>query len=116
MTEPVHLATHPTADGHLIGILTLDSPASLNALSLPMIRQALLVMFGLSQMLRLALVLVTGQFTPASLIYAVLAVPLLFLVTRGNRHYPLNISPAAVSRVAAALLLMAGVSLIVTAW
>ena len=85
-------------------------------LSLPMIRQALLVMFGLSQMLRLALVLVTGQFTPASLIYAVLAVPLLFLVTRGNRHYPLNISPAAVSRVAAALLLMAGVSLIVTAW
>ena len=39
MTEPVHLATHPTADGHLIGILTLDSPASLNALSLPMIQR-----------------------------------------------------------------------------
>ena len=39
MTEPVRLATHPTADGHLIGILTLDSPASLNALSLPMIQR-----------------------------------------------------------------------------
>ncbi|MGE6139530.1 enoyl-CoA hydratase/isomerase family protein [Aeromonas rivipollensis] len=39
MTEPVRLATHPTADGHLIGILTLDSPTSLNALSLPMIQR-----------------------------------------------------------------------------
>ncbi|WP_454009214.1 enoyl-CoA hydratase/isomerase family protein [Aeromonas sp. Marseille-Q7275] len=39
MTEPVRLATHPTADGHLIGLLTLDSPASLNALSLEMIQR-----------------------------------------------------------------------------
>jgi len=39
MTDPVRVATHPTADGHLIGVLTLDSPASLNALSLPMIQR-----------------------------------------------------------------------------
>ncbi|KFN19852.1 enoyl-CoA hydratase/isomerase family protein [Aeromonas bestiarum] len=38
MSEPVRVATHPTADGHHIGVLTLDSPASLNALSLPMIQ------------------------------------------------------------------------------
>ncbi|MBV7468346.1 enoyl-CoA hydratase/isomerase family protein [Aeromonas sp. sif0611] len=38
MTDPVRVATHPTADGHLIGVLTLDSPASLNALSLEMIQ------------------------------------------------------------------------------
>ncbi|AYV37163.1 enoyl-CoA hydratase/isomerase family protein [Aeromonas veronii] len=38
MSEPVSIATHPTADGHQIGVLTLDSPASLNALSLPMIQ------------------------------------------------------------------------------
>ncbi len=37
MSEAVSVALHPTADGHLIGVLTLDSPASLNALSLPMI-------------------------------------------------------------------------------
>lgn len=84
-------------------------------LSLPVIRQALLVMFGLSQLVRLGMVLVTGQFTPNSIAYAVLAVPLLFLVTRSNRRYPLKLSPVAISRVAAVLLLMAGVGLIVTA-
>ncbi|WAG13803.1 enoyl-CoA hydratase/isomerase family protein [Aeromonas hydrophila] len=38
MSEPVRIETHPTADGHHIGMLTLDSPASLNALSLEMIQ------------------------------------------------------------------------------
>jgi hypothetical protein len=78
------------------------------------IRQALLVMFGLSQLVRLGLVLIMGQFTPASIAYAVLALPLLFVVTRYNRRYPLKLSPVAVSRVAAGLLLMAGTSLIAT--
>ena len=85
-------------------------------LSLSVIRQALLMMFGLSQLVRLGLVLISGQFTAASITYTVLAVPLLFTVTRGSRRYPLKLSPTAVSRVAAGLLLMAGISLIVTAW
>jgi uncharacterized membrane protein YfcA len=85
-------------------------------LSLPVIRQALLVMFGLSQMVRLAIVLITGQFTLASAVYAVLALPLLYGVTRCNRRYPLKLSQTAVSRIAAGLLLIAGVSLIATAW
>ena len=38
MSEPVRIETHPTADGRYIGMLTLDSPASLNALSLEMIQ------------------------------------------------------------------------------
>ncbi|CAJ1827382.1 1,4-dihydroxy-2-naphthoyl-CoA synthase [Aeromonas hydrophila] len=38
MSEPVRIETHPTADGRHIGMLTLDSPASLNALSLEMIQ------------------------------------------------------------------------------
>ncbi|UNP90283.1 enoyl-CoA hydratase/isomerase family protein [Aeromonas encheleia] len=38
MTEPVKASLHPSRDGHRIGVLTLDSPASLNALSLPMIQ------------------------------------------------------------------------------
>lgn len=85
-------------------------------LSLPVIRQALLVMFGLSQLVRLVIVLITGQLTLAAAVYALLALPLLFGVTRGNRRYPLKLSPTAVSRIAAVLLLMAGVSLIATAW
>lgn len=39
MSEPVLLALYPTGDGHRIGVLTLDSPASLNALSLEMIQR-----------------------------------------------------------------------------
>jgi uncharacterized membrane protein YfcA len=85
-------------------------------LSLLAIRQALLVMFGLSQIVRLVIVVITGQFTQASAVYALLAVPLLVGVTWGNRRYPLKLSTKAVSRVAAGLLLMAGVSLIATAW
>ncbi|WP_043760938.1 enoyl-CoA hydratase/isomerase family protein [Aeromonas taiwanensis] len=38
MSEPVVVTTHPTADDRQICVLTLDSPASLNALSLPMIQ------------------------------------------------------------------------------
>ncbi|RQM67370.1 enoyl-CoA hydratase/isomerase family protein, partial [Aeromonas hydrophila] len=38
MSELVRIETHPTADGRHIGMLTLDSPASLNALSLEMIQ------------------------------------------------------------------------------
>lgn len=38
MTEFVQVARYPTGDGHVIGVLTLDSPASLNALSLEMIQ------------------------------------------------------------------------------
>ncbi|MFM5842619.1 enoyl-CoA hydratase/isomerase family protein [Aeromonas sanarellii] len=38
MNRPVRVETCPTADGHKLGVLTLDSPASLNALSLPMIQ------------------------------------------------------------------------------
>lgn len=38
MSEPVRIETHPTADGRHIGMLTLDSSASLNALSLEMIQ------------------------------------------------------------------------------
>ena len=61
------------------------------------------------------IVLISGQFTPTSLVYAILAVPLVFLVTRGNRRYPLKLSSVAVSRLAAGLLLMAGVGLIASA-
>lgn len=39
MSEAVRMALYPTGDGHRIGVLTLDSPASLNALSLEMIQR-----------------------------------------------------------------------------
>lgn len=39
MSEAVRMVLYPTGDGHRIGVLTLDSPASLNALSLEMIQR-----------------------------------------------------------------------------
>ena len=39
MSDAVRMALYPTGDGHRIGVLTLDSPASLNALSLEMIQR-----------------------------------------------------------------------------
>jgi hypothetical protein len=84
-------------------------------LSLPVICEALMVMFGLNQLLRLVIVVFAGQFTVDSIAYALMALPVLFGITRGNRHYPLKLSQSTVARVAAALLLMAGVSLIATA-
>lgn len=39
MDEPVDITLYPTLDGYQIGVLTLNSPASLNALSLPMIER-----------------------------------------------------------------------------
>ncbi|PJG60211.1 enoyl-CoA hydratase/isomerase family protein [Aeromonas cavernicola] len=38
MNEPVKVCCYPTTHGRQIGVLTLDTPASLNALSLPMIQ------------------------------------------------------------------------------
>jgi hypothetical protein len=67
------------------------------------------------QLVRLIVVVAAGQLTLASLVLAVMALPLQFLVTRGNRQYPLNISPVAISRLSAGLLFMAGCGLIATA-
>lgn len=39
MSDAVRMALYPTEDGRRIGVLTLDSPASLNALSLEMIQR-----------------------------------------------------------------------------
>ena len=72
-------------------------------------------MFGINQLARLAVVLLAGQFTMGSLGLAVLAIPLLFLITKGNRRYPLKISQVAVSRLSAGRLLMAGCGLIASA-
>lgn len=83
-------------------------------LDLLVIRQALLVMFGLSQLVRLIVVLLTGQFTFGSLVLAVLAIPMQYAVIRGSRHYPLKISQVAIARLAAGLLFLAGCGLILT--
>lgn len=84
-------------------------------LSPAVVRQALLVMFGINQLARLLVVLITGQLSLTSLGLTVLALPLQFLVMWVAQRYPLRLSPSALSRISAVLLFMAGCGLMVTA-
>ncbi len=120
MDSPASFAVTGLLSGLMGGLFSTAGPPLVykfyrQPLSPAVVRQALLVMFGINQLVRLIAVMFTGQFTLASLILAVMAIPLQFLVTWGNREYPLNMSPVAISRLSAGLLFMAGCGLIATA-
>jgi hypothetical protein len=78
------------------------------------IRECLLMMFAIGQVVRLLIILATGQFTSGSIGYAVMAMPVVFLVTKGNRRFPLKLSASNRSRIAGLLLLMVGLGLVLT--
>ncbi|WP_168708624.1 sulfite exporter TauE/SafE family protein [Hydrogenophaga sp. PAMC20947] len=116
MDSPASFAVIGVFSGLMGGLFSTAGPPLVyklyrQPLSLPVVRQALLVMFGINQLVRLIVVVGAGQLTLASLVLAVMALPLQFLVTRGNRQYPLNMSPVAISRLSAGLLFMAGCGL-----
>lgn len=120
MDPPRSFALTGVISGLMGGLFSTSGPPLVyklyrQPLDLLVIRQALLVMFGINQLARLTVVLLTGQFTMGSLVLAVLAIPLQFLVTRSNRRYPLKMSQVAISRLSAGLLLLAGCGLIATA-
>lgn len=120
MDPPGSFALTGVLSGLMGGLFSTSGPPLVyklyrQPLDLLVIRQALLVMFGINQLARLTVVLLSGQFTMGSLGLAVLAIPLQFLVTKGNRRYPLKMSQVAVSRLSAGLLLMAGLGLIISA-
>lgn len=78
------------------------------------IRQCLLLMFAIGQVLRLLMVIMTSQFQTESLAYAVLAVPLVYLVTHANRRFPLRMSHCNTLRLAAILLMASGSALVMS--
>lgn len=120
MDSPASFAVTGLFSGLMGGLFSTAGPPLVykfyrQPLSQPVVRQALLVMFGINQLVRLIAVLIAGQFTLTSLVFAVMALPLQFLVTRGNRRHPLKLSSVAISRLSAALLFIAGCGLIATA-
>jgi uncharacterized membrane protein YfcA len=78
------------------------------------IRTCLLLVFAANAGLRLVLVVASGQFRLGSLVLAGCALPVVYGMGHINHRYPLRVSPENLRRLVAALLLLAGGSLLVT--
>lgn len=76
------------------------------------IRQCLLLMFTIGQLVRLVFITAAGQFTWRSLLYIGLSLPVVALVHFLHRHFPLHLSQRTAARCAAALLLLTGAALL----
>lgn len=76
------------------------------------VHQCLFLLFAIIQTVRLTFMLITGSFTWRSLLYILLSLPVIWLVHRTHRRFPMRLSAVATSRLAALLLMMAGAGLI----
>lgn len=76
------------------------------------IRQCLVLMFGVNQVLRLVLVVASGQFSARSALLGVTLLPVVHAVTWWQHRHPPPIGASTVRRVTAALLMLAGVSMV----
>lgn len=76
------------------------------------VHQSLFLMFTIGQVVRLAFIGLSGSFTWRSLLYIGLSFPIVLLVQHAHHRYPVNLAPRWTSRLAAALLILAGTGLI----
>lgn len=76
------------------------------------IHQCLFLMFAIGQVVRLAFIGATGSFTWRLLLYIAMSMPIVYLVQRLQQRHPLNLPQATTTRLAASLLILAGVGLI----
>jgi uncharacterized membrane protein YfcA len=79
------------------------------------VQHCLVLMFAVNQVLRLVLVVGSGQFSLKSAALSACAVPAVYLVTRLHHRYPPIMSMSTVRRIVSGLLTMAGGSLIASA-
>lgn len=80
------------------------------------VRRALLSIFAFGALVRLVLVLPTGQFSLRSALLAACAVPVVYGVTRWHHRMQPRLSVGTLQRVVAGLLGLTGVTLLVDAW
>ena len=81
-----------------------------------LVRSTLLLVFAFGSLVRLALVLPTGQFSLHALLLAVCAVPVVYAVTRLHHRMQPRLSLGALQRLVAGLLLLTGATLLLDAW
>jgi uncharacterized protein len=79
------------------------------------VRRALLLVFGLNALVRLAIVLPSGLFGLHALLLAACAAPVVHLVTRLHQRHPPTLSPGLLRRLVAGLLFASGGALMVSA-
>lgn len=80
------------------------------------VRRSLLLMFAFNALVRLVIVLSTGQFTWRSTWLAACAIPVVYGVTQLHHRLPNRMNPATLRRLVAGLLAGAGATLLATAW
>ena len=79
------------------------------------VRNCLLLVFAANSASRLVLIGATGQFSGKAFLLSLCAVPVVYGVTRLNHRFPNRAAPRTLRRIVAALLLLAGGSLVATA-
>lgn len=79
------------------------------------IRQTLVTIFGFNALLRLMLVVPTGQFSVSAIWLSLLAMPLVLALTWLVKRHPPNWSPRTVRAIVCALLVSAGLGLVMPA-
>lgn len=80
-----------------------------------LVRRALLLVFALNALVRLAIVLATGQFSLRALLLVACALPVVHAATRWHHRLPSSLAPKTLQRVVAGLLVLAGGLLLVDA-
>ncbi len=81
-----------------------------------LVRRSLLLLFAFGALVRLVLVLPSGQFSLRAALLAACAVPVVYGVTRWHRRIQPRLSLVALQRLVAGLLGLTGVTLLVDAW
>lgn len=80
------------------------------------IRRALLLVFACNALMRLLLIVPSGQFSAHALLLAACAVPVVYGVTRLQQRFPIAVPAKTLRRIVAALLLTSGLSLLLSAY
>lgn len=102
--------------GLMGGLFSANGPALVyhlyrQPLPVERIRETLVAIFGVAGMLRLGVVVLTGNLPPPSMAPALLAIPVVMGGTFLARRYPPPIGPAAFRRIVFLLLMASGLSL-----
>ena len=79
------------------------------------VRRGLLLAFAFNALVRLVLVLASGQFSQRSVLLCACAMPVVYLVTRFHHRLPHEMNPRTLQRVVATLLGVTGAVLVATA-
>lgn len=80
------------------------------------VRRALLMVFASNALVRLLLIVPSGQFSANALLLAACAVPVVYGVTRLQLRFPIDVAAARLRRIVAALLLTSGLGLLLSAY